>query len=300
MYLTWLVVTWLGSTAVNAFRDTSPFFFFSSAPISAFPKDIPSIQSAPALTQDVTKALFECPSDTYIIATQPSVNVEDFASRLSAPHLRRYLNREDDTVKTSYSIRDVLGEFGADELQTMLEKRCRAGIMSVDASTGSFAVIDDMKPRVIRVEFPDLPTSIHERASKLAENDVFLSSIIDLLPSSRYTVIYTTTPPLADVKPALHHVASYEMEESFPSGFHTDLKRDFSIHKRTDGDNTTLVDGPLFERYQFFTPGLFMGLVVLSILLSILYVGVNGIASLQVSYAAFDKDMGPAAQKKSQ
>lgn len=41
-----------------------------------------------------------------------------------------------------------------------------------------------------------------------------------------------------------------------------------------------------------------MGLVVLSILLSILYVGVNGVASLQVSYAAFDKDMGPAAQKK--
>ncbi len=43
-----------------------------------------------------------------------------------------------------------------------------------------------------------------------------------------------------------------------------------------------------------------MGVVVLSILLSILYVGVNGVASLQVSYAAFDKEMGPAAQKKPQ
>lgn len=41
-----------------------------------------------------------------------------------------------------------------------------------------------------------------------------------------------------------------------------------------------------------------MGLSVSALLLSILYVGVTGLASLQVSYASFDKDMGPAAQKK--
>ena len=41
-----------------------------------------------------------------------------------------------------------------------------------------------------------------------------------------------------------------------------------------------------------------MGLVVGVILLSILYVGITGVASLQVSYAAFDKEMGPAAHKK--
>ena len=41
-----------------------------------------------------------------------------------------------------------------------------------------------------------------------------------------------------------------------------------------------------------------MGLLVSLILLSILYVGISAVASLQVSYAAFDKEMGPAAQKK--
>lgn len=40
-----------------------------------------------------------------------------------------------------------------------------------------------------------------------------------------------------------------------------------------------------------------MGILVSIILLSILYVGITGVASLQVSYAAFDKEMGPAAQK---
>lgn len=43
-----------------------------------------------------------------------------------------------------------------------------------------------------------------------------------------------------------------------------------------------------------------MGLLVAVILLSILSVGLRAISSLQVSYAAFDKEMGPAAQKKQQ
>lgn len=44
--------------------------------------------------------------------------------------------------------------------------------------------------------------------------------------------------------------------------------------------------------------GLFMGLLVSFILLSILYVAISAVASLKVSYAAFDKEMGPSGQKK--
>jgi len=43
--------------------------------------------------------------------------------------------------------------------------------------------------------------------------------------------------------------------------------------------------------------GLFMAFIVAFVLLSILYVAISGVASLQVSYAAFDKEVG-AAQKK--
>lgn len=43
-----------------------------------------------------------------------------------------------------------------------------------------------------------------------------------------------------------------------------------------------------------------MGLLVSLILLSILYVAISGISSLQVSYAAFDKENGPSVQKKAQ
>lgn len=43
-----------------------------------------------------------------------------------------------------------------------------------------------------------------------------------------------------------------------------------------------------------------MGLLVTVLLLSILGVGLSAISSLEVSYGAFDKEMGPAAQKKAQ
>jgi hypothetical protein len=43
-----------------------------------------------------------------------------------------------------------------------------------------------------------------------------------------------------------------------------------------------------------------MGFIALFVILSILYVGLSALSSLEVSYGAFDKDMGPAAQKKQQ
>lgn len=54
------------------------------------------------------------------------------------------------------------------------------------------------------------------------------------------------------------------------------------------------------HRELIFGTGLFMGLFVALILLSILYVGISAIANLEVSYMAFSKEMGPQAQKKQQ
>jgi hypothetical protein len=43
-----------------------------------------------------------------------------------------------------------------------------------------------------------------------------------------------------------------------------------------------------------------MGLIVAFILIAILSVGLRAISSISVSYGAFDKEMGPAAQRKQQ
>ena len=45
------------------------------------------------------------------------------------------------------------------------------------------------------------------------------------------------------------------MDAQFQAPVHMELKRDFSNHKRASDGNITLPDGPLFERYQYLSPG---------------------------------------------
>lgn len=119
--------------------------------------------------------------------------------------------------------------------------------------------------------------------------DSFLYSIVSLLPTYKYTLIYTSTPlsmSAAAKKQQKVHVAEHELRRR---------TADKKPH-----DNTTLPEGSLFKKYQFFTPGIFAGYLALFFLLSILYVAFSALSSLQVSYGAFEKEMGPAAAKKQQ
>ena len=45
------------------------------------------------------------------------------------------------------------------------------------------------------------------------------------------------------------------MDAQFQAPVHMELKRDHLNHKRASDGNITLPDGPLFERYQYLTPG---------------------------------------------
>jgi hypothetical protein len=71
-----------------------------------------------------------------------------------------------------------------------------------------------------------------------------------------------------------------------------EMKRDNGLHRRAQKE------GGLFEKYQYFSPGLFMAFTITLPLIAILGVGLKAITNLEVSYFAFSKEMGPAAQKK--
>ncbi|KZF26851.1 BIG1-domain-containing protein [Xylona heveae TC161] len=287
----------LGVAPAFAFQDSSPFFFASTSDLPIFPDSLRQLQPASDTLNFVQATLSRCPSQTYVIASQPGAYAADFAGRQSAPHLRRRISKKDADIASSFSVTDVSGQVNPDALEGFLKMQCGAGSTTVDASVGTFTTADDDRPRVVRVNFPALPTT-RERKDKLGEHDSFLASIIDLLPSHDYTLVYITTPPSGDVQPELADIQEYEMEDSFPSPFATELKRDLSLHPHSS--NETIDGAPLFEKYQFLTPGLFQGFLVGFLLLGILFVGINAIASLQVSYAAFDKENGPAAQKNKQ
>ncbi|KAM5467338.1 hypothetical protein MferCBS49748_004051 [Microsporum ferrugineum] len=249
------------ASSVDAFRDTSPFFLFST---NSFETQSSQLQSASSLLSTVSSDLSSCPSDFYILVSQPGVHVLDFSNRRSAPRLRERVLKQDGIIKSSFAVSEVVGEFDADSLQKQLENKCKAETVVVNGDDG------------------------------------FLATLIDLLPSSNYTVLYTTTPrgtePIAEVD-----IGHFEMGAN-PLQDPLTFKREFQSHPSRDDKPKKRNKSSLFSEYQFLSPGLFMGLITTAILGTILYVGLSALTSLQVSYASFDKENGPAgaAGKKQQ
>lgn len=140
------------------------------------------------------------------------------------------------------------------------------------------------------------------RAHHLTPADQFVEDSFNKYADAQdYTVIYITTPPTeaqAKARLAAEQQHQYEMENNFGDNMQMELKRDTTAHYKRA--NSTSNEGGLFERYQYFTPGLFMGFAAIIPLFLILLVGIRALTSLEVSYFAFSKEMGPNAQKKQQ
>jgi hypothetical protein len=84
---------------------------------------------------------------------------------------------------------------------------------------------------------------------------MFLGTLISKLPKHEsYAVIYTTTPDKKGYRVNSQAVQDvYEMDDAFPSAaVHMDLKRDIGSREAGSHSNSSL---PLFETYQYFTPG---------------------------------------------
>ena len=128
-----------------------------------------------------------------------------------------------------------------------------------------------MRPRIIKLDFPTLSAGgkrLHEPYENgnrqpltylnqllISLSGLFLTSVLDILPSPNFTVIYTTTPISTGYQRLVSESKSYEMDESPLLSAHMDLKRDLSAHPRAASNGSTVNNGPLFEKYQFFTPG---------------------------------------------
>ncbi len=93
--------------------------------------------------------------------------------------------------------------------------------------------------------------------------DSFLNIVINYLETHSYTVFFTTTPLSAaqqDLDTQQHPANgwNYDAEESFPFAMHTDLKRDLYAHLRASNDSTGQGGPPLFEKYNFLSPGKYL------------------------------------------
>ncbi|THV79786.1 BIG1-domain-containing protein [Aureobasidium pullulans] len=298
MLLRYLSAAALALQSANAFKDASPFVLYSTSQLEGKSLDA-NIISAQSLEKGIEHLVKDCPSDTYVFVSQPGVSTNDLTVSKSTPHLRRRLSGKDENVKSVLAVKDVVGEVDAMKLVSKVHLGCDEikngfNTLLLDGEKGEIPT----KPYdAIHIQFPSLPANHDDRESALLQADSYLNSLLVTLES--YTVLYA---PLSNLSPPQsQHPEQYEMDEPYPSNMHTDLKRDLNSHVSRASNASNPQDGlPLFEKYQFLSPGIFMGGVVSILLFSILYVGVSAIANLEVSYMAFSKEMGPAAQKKQQ
>ncbi|PYI10571.1 BIG1-domain-containing protein [Aspergillus sclerotiicarbonarius CBS 121057] len=276
----------LGATTASAVRDTSPFFLASTSEVLSTSAQL---KTAPSILEDLSTGLSGCPSDYYVIASQPGVYSTDFAARKSAPRLGAKMTGKDKAIRSKMIVNEVVGVLEAKEIQKLLEKECGAESTVIDASSGTYSADFGEEPRVILIDFPALPLG-SERKHQLSDNDGLLSDIIERLPVSKgYTLLYVTSPRESENSGA----DFYQSEEDI---VHMDLKRDYSAH----GSQVPASNKTLFQEYQLLTPGIWMGFLATLVFLIILYVGLAALSSLEVPYAAFEKDTSASVQKKQQ
>jgi len=236
-----------------------------------------------------------CPAEgsreNYIVVEQDGVSASDYQDDRSTPSLSRWLSGKPADIQQTIIVSDVVGIINAQGISERIIKKCGGSSITFDGDKEEVHDRYAAYPRVYTIKFPTLPAQ--NPADKLAEYDSILSEFIqNYFTDEQWTVLYTTTPRDELIAEDLE-VQSYEMDEPFLDAVNMEMKRDVESHAK-DGQR----EGGLFEKYQFLSPGIFMGLTASLPLLLILYVGVSAISGLEVSYFAFSKEMGPAGQKK--
>jgi hypothetical protein len=240
----------------HGFQDTSPFFMFSTsksanlyeAGVSA--DSDTRLRTASSLTADVSNTLSQCPTDLYVIVSQPGVRPSDYASSRTTPALsRKITNGKKQGIRSSTTIEELVGDVDVESWHNILESKCGAHIVEVDAVTG-IPTEQKTMPVVYNVWLP-APTTPED----LTENDAFFASVMDIIPSQTYTVLYVTSPGKMSRRVRIADTGLYEMVSQVQETLHIDLRRDLSSGLQKRANNETLVDGPLFDRYQFLTPG---------------------------------------------
>lgn len=221
-----------------------------------------NVASAASIQSSISKSIAQCPTKNYVLISQPGVSTDDFSDPRNTPLLRRRLSTTN-AGQSSFIIRDVIDSIDTGSIVESMSNSCVLGARDIDASAGFIPDIDRSKwlENVFNVAFPALNDDLSEaeRHIMLLAHDSYVESLIDnYFNNEDYTMIYTTSSVHA-AKSSL--TASerqvYEMQDAPLRGImHSgELRRSLSERKDGSSSNQTIVDGPLFDKYQFLSPG---------------------------------------------
>jgi len=279
----------LTAGAANAFHISSPFLMLSTKPSTTEFKSA-IVSTADKVTDAILETVGDCAQSKYFIVRQPGLALADLQSD-AASSISTWADSK--KYEQRVEIPSVMRDISAESLVEEIASRCGATRDESRLLAEPLQFYTSEEKEVTFVTLESLPArDAHKRADALQS----LYAVLDNSgPTSNddHMVILLSGPSTGEPAESV-----YEMDEPYPSAMHQGLKRDIKYEPLKSGNHSMQAGLPLFEKYQFLSPGIFMGLTISLLLFVMLWIAVSAIAGLEVSYMAFSKEMGPAAQNK--
>ncbi|KAJ7750137.1 hypothetical protein DFH07DRAFT_1062233 [Mycena maculata] len=242
-----------------AFSNTSPLVSWSSHSSSTLNGLPPKFPHAHALVDAILSGEDLCAHDAVVFVEQPDLHASDLRTLPPSTHLARALSTAPASRQYPY-----LPAAEADlDLSALLESaaaRCSSAFSSHSLSPGTPLLLGEKQKHVVSLTLPPLGDALaQERKEALHAHDDLLSTTLAALSAThpKHLVIYASFPSVKRTASPI-----------FPS-----------LPLRADNATTT---GGILARYQLLTPGLITTLLVtLFVLLPIVMLGIQALASIQ-------------------
>lgn len=215
-------------------------------------------------------AVNKCKYDSYIFVTHVNVTDGD-VNKKNMPFLMRAVEKARFSLPFPSLPHDQAVREASEKALEYVKETCKAGLIVADTSSATpIAPLTEEKPRVITAEY-----AVH---SALADVDESLRKIVGHLPSGNFLLIYQTTPRQQSRDPERPSIMGNQ--------------------PLTASEAEQVPYDSLFRNYQFFSPAIFMGLIVSGLLVFVFTVAFNSVGSLQISSAAFEPRRQPTSRKQ--
>ena len=93
------------------------------------------ILSATSIQKSIESQLTACPSDSYVLVSQPGAATEGYANANPVPHMRAKLSGSDEKIHSRIIVDAVHGDIDVHSMSTLLQEKCGAAPMRIDASS---------------------------------------------------------------------------------------------------------------------------------------------------------------------
>lgn len=154
-------------------------------------------------------------------------------------------------------VRDVLGSIDIDHVTRYIASTCNKQLKVLSPETIPELSSSQLQNKVFTLRLPAIESTLsaEERKNLLQQHDNYISSIVaNYFHDADYTLVYLTESVHAS---RIAEPKNYDAELPLTELLHGGelVRRDLVSRKNGSSSNQTVVDGPVFDKYQFFTPG---------------------------------------------